>query len=145
MSERDTRRTAPAFLAGALVLAVMSLSAATGTQDERPELNLRARPEVSFAPTEISFVGLLRGGPDDHEDFYCLSAEWDWDDGTKSESTFDCEPYEPGVSEIRRRFSRRHSYDRGGRYEVRLSLKRRDDVVESARTSIVVQGGSFDR
>ena len=59
MSERDTRRTAPVFLAGALGLAVMSLSAATGMQDERPELNLRARPEVSFAPTEISFVGLL--------------------------------------------------------------------------------------
>ena len=144
MSERDTRRTVSAFLAGALVLTVMSLSAATGTQDERPDLNLRARPEVSFAPAEISFVGLLRGGPDDHEDFYCLSAEWDWDDGTKSESIFDCEPYEPGVSEIRRRFSRRHSYDRGGRYEVRLSLKLRDDVVESARTSIVVQGGPLD-
>ncbi len=144
MSRRTTRRAAAAFLAGALVLAVMSRSAATGIQDERPDLSLRARPEVSFAPSEIAFVGLLRGGPDDHEDFYCLGAEWDWDDGTKSESIFDCEPYEPGVSEIRRRFSRRHSYDLGGRYEVRLSLKRRDDVVESARTSIIVQGGSFD-
>ena len=141
MFGRDRSRGALAVLAGALVLAALSVSAPTGAQDERPELRLRARPEVSFAPSEISFVGLLRGGPDDHEDFYCLSAEWDWDDGTRSESIFDCEPYEPGVSEIRRRFSRRHTYDRGGRYEVRLSLKRRDDVVDSVRTSIVVQGG----
>ena len=115
--------------------------AAIDAQDDRPELSLRARPEVSFAPVEISFTGRLRGGPDDHEDFYCLSAEWDWDDGTKSESIFDCEPYEPGVSEIRRRFSRRHSYDRGGRYDVRLILKRRDEVVETTRTRIVIQGG----
>ena len=57
------------------------------------------------------------------------------------ESTFDCEPYEPGVSEIRRRFSRRHSFNRGGRYEIRLTLKRGGDIIASARTSITVQGG----
>ena len=125
---------------GALVLAVLWLSVATAAQDDRPELTLRARPQIAFAPVEISFTGLVRGGRDDYEEFYCVSAEWDWDDGTRSESIFDCEPYEPGVSEIRRRFSRRHSYDRGGRYEVRLTLKRRDDVVELVRTSIVIQG-----
>ena len=125
---------------GALVLAVLWLSVATAAQDDRPELTLRARPQIAFAPVEISFTGLVRGGRDDYEEFYCVSAEWDWDDGTRSESIFDCEPYELGVSEIRRRFSRRHSYDRGGRYEVRLTLKRRDDVVELVRTSIVIQG-----
>ena len=123
------------------MLAVLWLSVGTAAQDDRPELTLRARPQVAFAPVEISFTGLVRGGRDDYEEFYCVSAEWDWDDGTRSESIFDCEPYEPGVSEIRRRFSRRHSYDRGGRYEVRLTLKRRDDVVELVRTSIVIQGG----
>ena len=128
-------------LLAALVLAFIWLPAAIDAQDDRPELSLRGRPQISFAPVEISFTGLLRGGPDDHEDFYCLSAEWDWDDGTKSESILDCEPYEPGVSEIRRRFSRRHSYDRGGRYDIRLSLRRRGEVVESERTSIVIQGG----
>ncbi len=128
-------------VAAALALAVLWLPAATGAQDDRPELTLRARPQVAFAPAEISFTGVLRGGPDDYEDFYCVSAEWDWDDGTRSESIFDCDPYEPGVSEIRRRFSRRHTFNRGGRYEVRLTLKRRDDVVELVRTSIVIQGG----
>ena len=125
---------------GALVLAVLWLPALTAAQDDRPELTLRARPQVAFASTEISFTGVLRGGSDDYEEFYCVSAEWDWDDGTKSESIFDCEPYEPGVSEIRRRYSRRHTYDRGGRYEVRLTLKRRDDVVDLVRTSVVIQG-----
>ena len=130
------------WLIVAFVLAVMWVPAATAAQDDRPELILRARPQVAFAGTEISFTGVLRGGPDDYEDFYCVSAEWDWDDETKSESIFDCEPYEPGVSEIRRRFSRRHTFDLGGRYEVRLTLKRRDDVVQLVRTSVVIQGRS---
>ena len=141
MSKQLTSWRVGALLAGALVLAFIWLPAEIDAQDDRPELSLRGRPQISFAPVEISFTGLLRGGSDDYEDFYCLSAEWDWDDGTISESIFDCEPYEPGVSEIRRRFSRRHSYDRGGRFEVRLFLKRRDEVVESTRTSIIVQGG----
>ena len=128
-------------LVAAPLLVISWSQAGLTAQDDRPELTLRARPNLAFAPAEIAFTGLLRDGADDHEDFYCLSAEWDWDDGTISESTFDCEPYEPGVSEIRRRFSRRHSYAVGGRDEVRLSRKRRDDVVETARTSIVIQGG----
>ena len=122
------------------MLAILCLSVATDAQEDRPELTLRARPQVAFAGAEISFTGVLRGGPDDYEDFYCVSAEWDWDDGTRSESIFDCEPYEPGVSEIRRRFSRRHTYHMGGRFDVRLTLKRRDDVVELVHVSIVIRG-----
>jgi len=132
-------RGAAAVLTGGL-LALGGGFTPLGAQD-RPELSLRARPTLSFAPAEVVVTGRLRGGPDDAEEFYCLSAEWDWDDGTRSESIFDCEPYEPGVSEIRRRFSRSHRFEYGGRYEVRLSLKRGDDVVESARTAVQVQGG----
>ena len=110
------------------------------TQEDRPDLTLRARPNLAFAPAEIVFTGRLRGGADDHEEFYCVSAEWDWDDETRSESIYDCEPYEPGVSEIRRRFSRRHRFEYGGRYEVRLLLKRGGEVVETARTAIQIQG-----
>ncbi|MBQ01094.1 MAG: hypothetical protein CL477_10470 [Acidobacteria bacterium] len=129
---------------GAFLLAAAWLEAGLSAQDDdRPELTLRARPNLAFAPAEIAFTGRLRDGADDHEDFYCVSAEWDWDDGTRSESIFDCDPYEPGISEIRRRFSRRHSYDIGGRYEVRLTLKRRDEVVDVARTGVVIQGGGF--
>ena len=114
-------------------------------QEDRPELRLRASPNLAFAGTEISFTGLLRGGVDDYEEFYCVSAEWDWDDGTRSESILDCDPYEPGSSEIRRRFSRRHSFDNGGRYEVRLNLKRGNDIVESARTNVTIRIGAANR
>ena len=143
MHESGSWRRAGGILAG-LALLVLALPPSAAAQDgERPELNLRARPNVAFAPNPISFTGLLRGGSDDYEDFYCVSAEWDWDDGTVSESIFDCEPYEPGVSEIRRRFSRRHTYQSAGRYEIRLNLKRRDDVVTSARVRVTIQGGRF--
>ena len=142
MRGRGRSRRQRVLLAVGFLLAVLVGSEHTGAQDDdKPELTLRARPQVAFAPAEISFSARLRGGPDDSEQFYCLSAEWDWGDDTVSESIFDCEPYEPGVSEIRRRFSRRHSFDRGGRYQVRLSLKRRDDVVAFIRTSVVIQGG----
>ncbi len=133
------------FLFSALLIASLVGTPASmlAQDDERPELTLRGRPNVAFAPAEIRFTGLLRGGPDDHEDFYCVEAEWDWDDGTRSESIFDCEPYEPGVSEIRRRFSRGHSFQSAGRYEVRLFLKRRDDVVALARSNVTIQGGGL--
>jgi len=124
-----------------VLLSLILVAIRTSAADDRPELSLRARPKLAFAPVEIMFTGLIRGGKDDNEDFYCVSAEWDWDDGTKSESIFDCEPYEAGSSEIRRRFSRRHSYAVGGDYEVRLTLKRRDDVVDSARVNVVIRGG----
>ena len=62
---------------GALVLAVLWLPVATATQDDRPELTLRASPQVAFATAEISFSGVLRGGADDYEGFDCVSAGGD--------------------------------------------------------------------
>lgn len=111
--------------------------------DDKPRLRLRASPRVAFAPADMLFVGDLRGGPDDNEELYCPTIEWEWGDDTISESTPDCEPYEAGVSEIRRRFSVRHTFDYAGRYEVRLNLKRRNDVLISARTRIEIRGGRF--
>ena len=110
--------------------------------DDKPELTLRSTPKVGFAPAEILFVAQLRGGADDYEVLYCATIEWDWDDDTHSESTPDCDPYEPGTSKIRRRFSTRHKFEYGGRYEVRLRLKQRDDTVASARTTVVLRGGA---
>ena len=109
-------------------------------QDEDAELRLRATPRVAFAPADFLFVGQIRGGSDYNEELYCLEIEWDWGDDTTSEQTLDCDPYEPGVTEIRRRFSVRHTYDYGGRYDVRLHLKQGDDVVISGRTRIDVRG-----
>ena len=112
-------------------------------EDDQPELSLRASPRVAFVPVEVLFVAELRGGADDYEDLYCVSVEWDWDDDTRSESTPDCDPYEPGTSKIRRRYSARHRFDYGGRYEVRINLKKRGDVIASARTNIELRGGRF--
>lgn len=111
--------------------------------DDDPRLRLRATPRVAFAPASILFIGQLRGGPDDNEELYCATIEWDWGDDTLSESTPDCEPFEPGRTAIRRRFSVRHTFDYQGRYEVRLNLKRRDDILISARTRIEVRGNRF--
>ena len=60
-------------------------------------------------------------------------AEWGYRtplDLTTSETTYDCAPYEPGTSEIRRRYSARHTFQDGGSFEVYFKLKRRDDVLE---------------
>ena len=111
--------------------------------DDDPRLRLRVTPRVAFAPANMLFVGTLRGGPDDNEELYCATMEWDWGDDTVSESTPDCEPFEPGRTEIRRRFSVRHTFDYQGRYEVRLNLKRRDDILISARTRIEIRGNRF--
>ena len=111
--------------------------------DDDPRLRLRATPRVAFARDSFLFVGSLRGGPDDNEELYCATIEWDWGDDTYSESTPDCDPFEPGRTEIRRRFSVRHTFDYAGRYEVRLNLKRGDDILISARTRIEVRGSRF--
>lgn len=114
---------------------------AGGQETEEPDLSLRASPRVGFAPAEILFIGQLRGGSDHHEPFYCASMQWEWDDGTHSERILDCDPFEPGTSKIQRRFSQRHTFEYSGRYEVRLSLKRQDDVVASVQTVVQVRGG----
>ncbi len=133
-----------------VLLAVLAFStlapAAEGPQqteqgNERPSLLLRASPSVAFSTTSILFVAELRGGADDYEEYYCPSIEWDWDDFTTSETTYDCPPYEPGTSEIRRRYSARHTYQDRGSFEVTFRLKRGDDILGSTRTSVTVRFG----
>ena len=109
---------------------------------EEPELRIRATTRVAFTPADILFVAEIRGGSDDYEPYYCTSVEWVWDDDTRSEMTPDCDLYEAGSSEIRRRFSMRHTFRHPGAYEVRLNLKDQDEVVASARTSVEVRGSA---
>jgi hypothetical protein len=110
---------------------------------EKPSLSLRASPPISFSPATIHVVGELKGG-DDTEEFYCPGLEWDWGDGTRSEATNDCEPYQAGVSTIGRRFSNDHIYNQSGRYRVMLRLKRNSKTVSSATTNIQVRPGLRD-
>jgi hypothetical protein len=116
-------------------------------QDEKgkkPQLSLRASPPISFSPANIHLVAELKGGPDDYEEFYCPAIEWDWGDGTRSENSSDCDPYEAGVSQISRRFSKTHVYNLQGRYRVQIRLKRNTKVLTSASTNIQVRAGIRD-
>jgi hypothetical protein len=109
----------------------------------RPKLTLTARPIISMAPARVVLTAELQGGANDFEDFYCASTEWDWGDGTQSEATSDCEPYEPGKSEIKRRFTVEHVF-RTGAYKVMFRLKRHDKVLSAATVSIQVRPGLRD-
>jgi hypothetical protein len=108
---------------------------------KKPSLSLRASPPISFSPANIHLVAELKGGPDDYEEFYCPAVEWDWGDGTRSENSSDCEPYEAGVSQISRRFSKTHVYNLQGRYRVQVRLKRNTKVLTSASTNVQVRAG----
>ncbi len=114
------------------------------SKKEKPALSLRASPPISFSPATIHVVGELKGGPDDYEDLYCPSLEWDWGDGTHSEAANDCDPYQAGVTTILRRFSTDHIYNTSGRFRVSLRLRRNTRVVTSATTNIQVRPGLRD-
>jgi hypothetical protein len=86
----------------------------------------------------------VRGGPDDAADFYCPAVSWDWGDGTVSENSEDCEPYEEGTSTIRRRFSADHTFQQGGAYRLTFRLKQKARVIASASTNVQVRAGVRD-
>ncbi len=126
---------------GVMGLLVVLPNHLAANEPEEPKLRLRANPTIAFVPANILFVAELRGGDDDYRDLYCVTVEWDWDDDTRSESTPDCDPYEPGVSRIQRRYTTRHTFDIGGRYDIRVRLKQRDKVVATAKAILQVRGG----
>jgi hypothetical protein len=111
--------------------------------DPRPKVSLRAQPVIAMAPARVVFTAELTGGANDFEDFYCGAVEWEWGDGTKSESSSDCAPYEAGKSEIKRRFTVEHVF-RAGVYRVMFHLKRHDKAVGSATINIQVRPGLRD-
>ena len=110
------------------------------TDPKRPRLTLKAQPMISISPARVVLTAELQGGPNDFEEYYCPTVEWDWGDGTQSESTTDCQPYEAGKSEIKRRFTVEHIF-RAGNYKVMFRLKRRDKPLTAATVSIQVRPG----
>jgi hypothetical protein len=112
-------------------------------ENKRPKLTLKASPIVSIAPSRVVLTAELVGGADDYEEFYCPTIEWDWGDGTQSESTTDCEPYQPGKSEIKRRFTKEHVF-RAGSYRVMFRMKRHDKSLAAATANIQVRPGLRD-
>jgi len=147
----DLRR----FLASASATCLLMLAAAgasgspspqkndTGGDPKRPKLTLKAQPVIAMSPARIVLTAELVGGPNDYEEYYCPTVEWDWGDGTHSESTNDCAPYEAGKSEIKRRFTVEHVF-RAGMFRVSLRLKRRERAVAFATVNIQVRPGLRD-
>jgi hypothetical protein len=128
-----------------LALCVFALSTATGASDDKkPSITLRATPSNGISPLRVVLTAVIHGGPNDYQDFYCPNIEWDWDDGTKSESKSDCEPYEPGKSEIKRSYTVDHRFETPydyKEYRVQFRLKQKNKTVGSASVSIRVQPG----
>lgn len=109
-------------------------------ENQRPKLSLKAQPNVGIAPARIVLTAELTGGANDFQEYYCPTVLWDWADGTESESTFDCEPYEAGKSEIKRRYTVQHTF-RAGAHKVWVRLKRNDRLLASANVTIQIQPG----
>jgi hypothetical protein len=113
-------------------------------KDRRPRFTLRARPVMAMTPATVVFNADLVGGADDYEEFYCPTIEWDWSDGTTSESTGDCAPYEVGKSSIRRRFTMEHVFRQPGVFKIYVRLKRGDKIVTAANVTLRVIASAID-
>ncbi len=128
----------------------------SGDQNKKPSISLRANPPVGFSPLRVVLTAEIKGGANDYEDFYCASVEWEWGDDTKSESKADCDPYEAGKSEIKRRFIMEHTFRSlntditGGtagtptgptQFRVRFILKQKNKVVGSGQTVVEIRSG----
>jgi hypothetical protein len=110
-------------------------------EPKRPSLSLRALPVTGMVPVRVSATAELKGGDDDFQEYYCPSVEWNWGDGTVSEASADCDPYEAGVSQIRRRYTGSHNYTRPGTYRIVFRLKIKERVITTGNTQIRVLGG----
>jgi hypothetical protein len=134
-------------LAALLAVAILdgmlapSLGAARQDENKKPSLSLKATPPISFSPAKVRVVAEIRGGADDYEEFYCPTVEWDWGDGTISENTQDCDPYEAGKSTIRRRFTAEHTYRMSSNYKVFFRLKRKGKTMAATSASVQVRPG----
>ena len=109
--------------------------------NKKPSLSLKATTAMSFAPARIVLVGEVKGGADDFEEFYCPNVEWDWGDFTTSTVEADCDPYAPGKSEIKRRYTVEHQYKNPGSFKIYLRLKKGSKIVGSANAQVQVRPG----
>jgi hypothetical protein len=134
----------------AILLAWAPSSSARAQQPEKPapsrkpHLSLRARPEFGIAPLRVALTAEFTGGDNDFEEFYCPTVVWEWGDGSASEASSDCVPYEAGKSQITRRYTKEHVYERSGTLRAYFSLRRRDKEVAAAGVNITVMPGGRD-
>jgi hypothetical protein len=112
--------------------------------DKKASVALKANPSIGFSPARVVVTAEVKGGPNDAEELYCASVEWVWGDDTRSESKTDCDPYEAGRSEIKRRFTLDHTYQTAGNYRIEFYLKQKNKRVLGGRTTVTVRPGVRD-
>jgi hypothetical protein len=134
---------------------VLACGSSAGALGKKPSISLRANPPIGFSPLRVVVTAELKGGDNDYQDFYCATVEWEWGDETKSETAADCDPYEPGRSEIKRRYIQEHTFrgdtsDVSGapsgpmQYRVKFNLKQKNKVVGSAQAVVEIRSGGGD-
>ena len=125
----------------ALLIIPNALQARAQGGNKKPSLSLKATPAVSFAPARVVVVAEVKGGTDDNEEYYCPTVEWEWGDFTTSTAEADCEPYEAGKSQIRRRYTVEHQFKNPGSFRIRLVLKKGAKLIANANTLVQVWPG----
>ena len=62
-------------------LAVLPTAAASSKdnkpKDNKPTIAIKSAPAMGFAPFRVVLTVDVKGGPDDYEQYYCATAEWD--------------------------------------------------------------------
>src|SRR5262245_57903848 len=147
-------RAVAVFLACALGVAVSAPAAprddkksddkkaADEKKAKRPALDLRISPRFAFSPAEILFTAELTGG-DDSEQYHCPEIEWEWNDGGKSVTEADCDPYEPGMK-MERRFTATHLYKNAGSYLVKVTLSKASRTIATQSVRVTIRPGLGD-
>ncbi len=138
------RSLAVALSVGALAIAGVAAQDDKAKDVKKASLSIKASPTIVFSPARVVVSAELKGGAEDSAELYCPSLEWDWGDGTRSESNVDCEPFEAGKTTIQRRFSASHTFNIAGNYRVQLRLKRGSKTVLGGHVSVQVKPGLRD-
>jgi hypothetical protein len=126
----------------ALAAALVASGHLSAAQRDAADKKLKANPPAGFAPLRVHLTVDVKGGANDYAEFYCPTVQWDWDDGTISENSEDCNPYEAGKSSIQRRYSADHTFRLSGDYRLTFRLKQKDKVISSATTTLTVRAGA---
>ena len=116
----------------------------SGSDNKKPKISVKANPAMAISPARVVVSADINGGPDDYEEYYCAGVEWDWGDDTRSNNSADCDPYEAGKSQIKRRFTADHMYRISGEYRIQFRLKKKDKPIAAANTSVKIRPGLGD-
>lgn len=125
----------------ALVLSSPVYAGRLPDKDKRPSIIVKASPAVAFSPARVVVTADLRGGEADAEEIYCPAIEWQWGDGTRSDQSADCEPYEAGKSEIKRHFIADRVFETSGDYRVEFRIRQKDKIIASGSTVVKIRPG----